>query len=495
MIDFKNIIDNTSFKTFLPKQLTKVLSIKALHSKNYDFIFNLTKVYPNIPEIFKKFNALKHFQGISEFNNIFQQAEFLGHEKISNMLILNMFISSEVLEDEMRRHWSLATLRAMFALHLNSFRDKKNDDYIFMSALLMDIGKIFLKKFFPMEYDSIYDLRRSDFEVSKLELDVIGSSIYELSSYILYKAGFSEVIWKPILQQIHRSENQENEEYVNLSNNLKASVRLTRIFFSTDSDIIKHKDEAYKLCGIESNELNKLLIEIPDNYTSFITDSGYDLIKVNNYISILENMNRNLLKLNSSIETINHELDLERKKTKLLAEKMESLNIKLINMALKDPLTGAYNRRYLNEFLEVEIARAKRSGTTISIIATDIDHFKKINDTYGHSDGDIVLKEIVKIFKNCIRATDIVSRTGGEEFVIVCQSQIKQDGIIVAEKIRKSVKSTPLKISKGQNINVTLSFGLAFFNPEKPNSIDQLLNLADEKLYEAKNSGRDRVCY
>ena len=157
-----------------------------------------------------------------------------------------------------------------------------------------------------------------------------------------------------------------------------------------------------------------------------------------------------------------------------------------------DGLTQVYNKRYFLELLEKEISRAIRYGRSLSLIMFDIDHFKQINDTYGHLAGDAVLKQLAQVIKAKIRREDIIGRYGGEEFGIILPEINKHNAIRTAEKIRRLVESTVFMF-EDTLIPVTISLGVASLEDE-PLTPEELIKRADSKLYEAKRSGRNRVC-
>ncbi len=156
-----------------------------------------------------------------------------------------------------------------------------------------------------------------------------------------------------------------------------------------------------------------------------------------------------------------------------------------------DGLTQVFNRRYFNEALEREFNRSKRYGRGMSLIALDIDHFKRVNDTHGHLAGDNLLRQIATAVKPRLRREDIFARTGGEEFGILLP-EIAVDGArITAEKVRRIVESTPLRYEQ-QVIPVTVSLGVSQMVAADATP-EELYKRADERLYEAKQGGRNRV--
>jgi diguanylate cyclase (GGDEF)-like protein len=164
---------------------------------------------------------------------------------------------------------------------------------------------------------------------------------------------------------------------------------------------------------------------------------------------------------------------------------------KLQNDALLDPLTGCLNRRALYNYLDHDIAITQRYKGNLSIIMFDIDHFKKVNDTYGHQAGDIVLKEVVKSALAAIRKSDYLARYGGEEFVLVLPNTDSYNAANLAERLRTIVESQMINVGE-RAINITSSFGVATLRNGYDR--DHLIQEADEMLYNAKSSGRNKVC-
>lgn len=152
-----------------------------------------------------------------------------------------------------------------------------------------------------------------------------------------------------------------------------------------------------------------------------------------------------------------------------------------------DKLTGIYNRRKLDEFLSFEIEVAKRHLNPLSLIILDIDHFKKVNDTFGHQSGDLVLSETAKLISNNIRKSDIFGRYGGEEFLIVCPESTKEESFVLAEKLREQLAKYKFK-DVGTK---TMSLGVAQL--DENDDMASLIKKADEALYNAKNTGRNKT--
>ncbi|MDX2142793.1 MAG: diguanylate cyclase [Rhodospirillaceae bacterium] len=169
----------------------------------------------------------------------------------------------------------------------------------------------------------------------------------------------------------------------------------------------------------------------------------------------------------------------------------KKLEEELRAQAATDPLTGVPNRRSFDSAARREVERARRYAKSFTVIAIDIDHFKRVNDTYGHDVGDIVLRSMTKTCLEKLRITDVLARLGGEEFAVLLPETSLEAAIVLAERLRVGIATTPIESVKGQ-INITVSLGVAQFALNEP-TIDLTLKRADEALYKAKREGRDRV--
>ena len=167
-------------------------------------------------------------------------------------------------------------------------------------------------------------------------------------------------------------------------------------------------------------------------------------------------------------------------------------NSRLYLMATLDRMTRLYIHHYFKERLKEEIKRSKRNSTPLSIIISDIDHFKKFNDTYGHLTGDMVLRESASFFKKTVRETDIAARYGGEEFAIILPDTELHDAVATARRLRSGIEGHEFPGPEG-TLHVTISFGVAEFLPDLDSTESDLIKRADMALYKAKELGRNRI--
>jgi diguanylate cyclase (GGDEF)-like protein len=164
----------------------------------------------------------------------------------------------------------------------------------------------------------------------------------------------------------------------------------------------------------------------------------------------------------------------------------------IYRLTIIDGLTQIYNKRYLYEALERELIRGRRHGRDVAVLMIDIDHFKRINDVHGHLAGDFVLKELARIVQSSIRRDEVFARYGGEEFCIVLPETVLAGAQELGERLRQTVEAHEF-VFQQDRIKVTISVGCAQLTDDLRNA-GELLKRSDEKLYEAKNSGRNRVC-
>lgn len=251
-----------------------------------------------------------------------------------------------------------------------------------------------------------------------------------------------------------------------IGESLKQRVPVSELDFSKD----------YKLKEIHDNGENQVVVAAP-------------LMKGNEILGVIA-IKELKLKKNLTFDDIRMLSILSNLSTLALKNANLFLTVKI--QSITDGLTKLYNHRYFQQFLKKEMDRARRYGNSLSIILTDIDHFKKFNDVYGHQAGDFVLAETARIVKNTIRDVDLAARYGGEEFCVIFPEIDKQKAFIAAERVRKAIESATYQWND-QELRVTTSIGVSSF-PDDADEPAQLIKKVDAALYVAKESGRNRTC-
>jgi diguanylate cyclase (GGDEF)-like protein len=260
------------------------------------------------------------------------------------------------------------------------------------------------------------------------------------------------------------------------------------------SSLPSPKKAALMVDGV-SSIISDLNSEIRQCRSGIDTHSGqlenkHDVIKQLVSSEVWQVLEKNLLGLQKTNEQMRTQLVATETRLETQEKEVEKLQRK----TRRDPLTGVMNRLAMEEDLPNEFARNKRYKRTFSIVMADIDHFKNVNDTYGHSAGDEILKAFAGIMDNTLREVDVIYRYGGEEFLVLLPETDAKGALLAAERIRQAVDSKVLKHRDDHNIkiHVTSSFGVSI-NKEEDSSHLDMIKRADKALYAAKNSGRNRV--
>ena len=191
------------------------------------------------------------------------------------------------------------------------------------------------------------------------------------------------------------------------------------------------------------------------------------------------------------VDTVPRQLSSKQLETLRILARQAMCQLELNLQAMRDPLTGLYNRRQLEESLHREVLRARRVGGSVGVMAIDVDHFKRVNDTLGHEVGDSALRGIADVLASCVREEDIACRAGGEEFVAILPGTGKAALRSRAEAVRKTIEQASISAGEG-TLKLTVSIGLAAF-PAFGDSGQAVLRAADTALYKAKAAGRNRV--
>ena len=176
-----------------------------------------------------------------------------------------------------------------------------------------------------------------------------------------------------------------------------------------------------------------------------------------------------------------------------LEEQLTQAHQQMEILAMRDGLTGLLNRRAIEEYAEAEFNLTARKERALSVIMLDIDHFKSVNDQFGHKFGDHALQQVAKILKEDLRTYDRIGRWGGEEFILILPDTQLKDAATVAERIRVRTAEMKISLENGKTFSVHISLGVAC-TTNQPSSLMKLIDAADQALYQAKQTGRNRVC-
>ena len=246
---------------------------------------------------------------------------------------------------------------------------------------------------------------------------------------------------------------------------------------------VKDKDKLNYLNSTFTSEQTEQSEPVEAKKINMENITSYDIKEDNYFARVYMLINRGLL------DFYDDEVDMILETTQIAISRQIDIK-KLSDAAATDPLTQCYNRREFEVQLKRHISNAARHNKELSVFMFDLDHFKEVNDTYGHQAGDLVLQELSALVKNNIRTADVLSRYGGEEFIAILPETNKQKAMELANRIRENIETRRIK-TNGDEIRVTASFGVATL--KESSDMDQLIHDADAMMYKAKLNGRNTV--
>ncbi|NNL76715.1 MAG: GGDEF domain-containing protein [Desulfobacterales bacterium] len=389
--------------------------------------------------------------------------------------------------------WKRALTAAVSADILSPVISDKNED-IFVTALLQDIGITIMYLCRTGDYLKVLDEKRiSSAAIEEAEKKIFGFDHQELGSEVLKHWGIPETIYEPV--RYHHKYDDSPQKFRMVSNLLLLSDKMSSVYHGTRS-AEKFQDIKSIICndfGVNEADLESLVDSVAERSVEIFSFFEIDPGNMKPFSQILQEANKELGKLNLTYEQLIVELKQAKEKAEKFAQGLKDANEKLRELALRDGLTGLYNHRYFQELMDNELSRARRYKKPISLVLLDLDHFKKINDTYGHPVGDIVLKEVSKSIKNTIRESDTAARYGGEEFAIVLPETDLKGAAIVAERLRRAVERQRID-AKGINVGVTISVGAACYQASAgTKEKSEIIASADNALYSSKHTGRNKI--
>ncbi len=253
-------------------------------------------------------------------------------------------------------------------------------------------------------------------------------------------------------------------------------------------------ETTYKLLQKFMDDTENILEGVKDTVEDFVQVTKEQVSDMKNSLQSLDEKDKENIFYEdiAKLLVINKTLEAKTKETEEKINEQAKIIDELRSRLRIDPLTNLFNRRALEADLKKELSKIRRYNYPLSLIMCDIDHFKKINDTYGHQTGDKILQNLANIWKEMIRDSDSIYRYGGEEFIIMAPHTIKEEAFQLAERLRRKVKNYKFVIDpSGNYIQLTISLGVTQVEPKE--DIEHALERVDKALYMAKNQGRDRT--
>ena len=373
---------------------------------------------------------------------------------------------------------------------------KSRDDSTFISALLQDIGIIVMYSYKTNDYLRVLDEKRlTGMPVCAVENQIFGFDHQELGYRLLNHWGLPQDIGMPI--RFHHCPDQVPGSYSILANILHLSDRISSVYHSsmTSAKVKQITEVLRQRFTIDDADVVSLIDEVARESLEIFAEFEVDPGNLRPLSEILQEANLELSSLNLSYEMLVMELKQAKERAEKFAQELRASNEMLKGLAFRDGLTGLYNHRSFQEMLEKELSRARRYKRQLSLLMLDIDHFKKINDTFGHPLGDLVLKAISSKLESTSRKSNLVARYGGEEFAVIVPEADAGGAMAVAERYRQAIEQMTIQAGN-QTIKVTVSVGVTTYTPEIPSKDKtQMVQAADNALYNSKSTGRNRISF
>ncbi len=389
-----------------------------------------------------------------------------------------------------QRFWKRALVSGIAAKSLRTVAAQDGDE-LFMAGMIQDIGMLAMNAALPEAYATVLAQGGEDhLRIERIERETFDTDHRLVGAWLAERWRLPEYLVHAIRLSHNPQENRGADSGLDkLACAIAVSGFVAEIWCGPS-----HSSEATR----QAAECARLWLGMGgDSFTDLLVETAKAFPEVSSLFSIPDDgkMQNILDEARDSLVTLSMrhaQAAIEAQQTvAVLSQARQAAEAK----ADRDAMTGLFNRGYLDQHLPAMFASARELGRPLSVIFCDVDHFKKVNDTYGHQSGDKVLQAVASVLGRCIRQLDIVARYGGEEFVIVLPGTAAEGVKIVAERARKFVERAEVPLGGGRAISVTASFGCATLDPncEAMPSPTELLALGDEALYEAKHAGRNRV--
>ncbi|MGB5984690.1 MAG: GGDEF domain-containing protein [Desulfobacterales bacterium] len=459
----------------------------------------LAKIIASDPALMSKILRVANspFYGTASRVDSLQRAiSILGQEAVKN-ITLSFVIAGNIKGFEEGvfdfDHFWKRSVTAAVAAELATEMLKLPCEDIFISALLQDIGITIMYMCRPDDYNRVLDEKRAGSGLlTELERRIFGFDHQAVGALTLEKWGLPGELHRPIAHHHDPDRAQDQDRLRSVI--LRISDYLSAIYHGSGSNlkIQALKTLLHERYQVESSQVDELIDQVGEKSIGLMSFFELDAGEMKPYSQILQDANAELGKLNLSYEQLVVELRQAKQKAEQLAQELKTANQKLRQMASRDGLTGIYNHRTFQKMLAQELAKAVRYQFPVSLILFDLDHFKQVNDQYGHPAGDQVLVSVCAKISELIRSTDIFARYGGEEFVLILPQTDLKGAVVLSERLRRGVEA--MEVRSGQTkIRVTISLGTVTNDPtSRTPETQELVAAADKALYNSKRTGRNK---
>lgn len=479
--------------TTLPTLPAVAVQVLTLCQKPDPQIPQIAKVISNDPALAAKLLKMVNsplFGLRSEVTTVTHAISMLGLNSVRTMA-LSFTLAQSIKggrQDWFNDYWKRSALAAVAAREIAIIIGMKEREEAFLGALLQDIGMLVLSQISKKEYDALANPCHGHHErLVAAERAKYGCDHSEVGAWLVAKwklpAAFGSAV---AFSHAPQSASPDlPSEVLALVNVVACAGRVADLWMMEDMKeaIAPARSYTKDLLGMEDPDFETLLSSVKRHAPEVGAFFDISFGSSEEIEALVEEAREALVMMSAAAEMQMQEAIGNAQARADLAE----------TQAQNDSMTGLANRATFDRFLKDQLAAARVGNRPLSVVMVDVDHFKSVNDTYGHLAGDEVLKAVATLLKGGVRPRDLASRYGGEEFVMVLPDTPSEGCLIVAERTRAKLAAASILTSTGEVLRVTASFGCASFDPSLHPTPALLMQSADEALYEAKHGGRNQV--
>ncbi|MBA4031890.1 MAG: hypothetical protein C0478_13510 [Planctomyces sp.] len=503
MIPIERIWNSAQLPT-LPAVAVRLLDIVRDPESEIRDVVETIKLDPAISAKLVKAANASYFGVRSEVKAMDRAVSILG-TTVATSLALSFSLTDESLQvgpraEHYKNFWVHSVVQAATAELIGQRLEPAQRGEYFLTGLLLELGRLAMLKTIPNEYmpvleeaklpgPSLAELEQEHLGFSHVQIGQQMMTVWKLPEGIVHAAAFHHA---PLEKVLAFGSDPESR----LLTAMALSAASADYFCTSNKGLALHSlREISSTClGMGEDDLVVFLKSVEERCHQAGELFNVNLSQLQNSADLMIQANEQLVQLALREHVASTQASIRQHVAEQEKRELESRNRELQQQAMHDPLTGAHNRKFFDEVLMREVHRCVRAAQPLAVVFIDVDHFKSINDTYGHQFGDQVLKRISQIFTETIRVADTLARFGGEEFVVLV-SQPSEKGVErLAERIRENVAKENFRFGSTP-VKVTVSVGSAIAIPRRGETGigERLIAVADECLYEAKRGGRNRT--
>ncbi len=503
MIDPKTIWSSANLPT-LPSVAIQLLDISKNPETEIKEVIDVIKSDPAIAAKIIKASNSSFFGFTSRVPSLERAVPLLGTTVVSSLALSFSLVDDAMTRGPMaeyyNKYWMQSLVQGVSSELLGEHSNEGLNCEFFLSGLLIDLGRLAMLKTIPEESARV--LQQADEEsklLFQLEDEHLGFNHVEIGVRLMESWGLPTALIDSVASHHASKEQIKNQNLTPNYDLIKATATSAAVggYFCTENKgvYLEHlRDLTAEFYGFDDEKLEQFL-----DQTRQRTDSAGELFQVNTEdigspgdLMIQANQQLAEIAVREAIATtqaVARQEAMQREQ-----EELKSQNDQLQKQALRDPLTGMYNRNFFDEAMNKELCRCARQATPLGVIFTDIDKFKNLNDTYGHQFGDEVLKRVAEVLEGSLRKSDVLARFGGEEFVIMAINPTEKGVTNMGERLRQKIEAEEFFFD-GQRVPVTISVGVSLAIPDRKETGlgEKLIAKADEAMYKSKQNGRNQV--